>query len=100
MPARSLKPPSAFCWPVINSATSGAASASSFGESRATCSISSLKLTAPALHLDGENLTDHSSQQPLQARVLQIGQAPHRLFLIRIEQPAAAIGHLQFAEQF
>src|SRR4051794_7881151 len=84
----------------MKSATSGAASASSFGESRATCSISSLKLTAPALHLDGENFTDHSPQQPLEAGVFQVGQNPHRLLLIRIQQPAAAIRHLQLGQQF
>src|SRR5258706_9300539 len=84
----------------MKSATRGAASASGFGESRATCSISSLKLTAPALHLNGENLANDSSQQALEARVFQISQTTHGLFLVGIEKAAAAIGDGQLIEQF
>ena len=57
-------------------------SPSSFGASRATCSISSLKLTAPALHLDGENLSDHPAQQPLEAGVWSVRQRSNGLFLV------------------
>ena len=44
------------------------------GDTLATCSISSLKLTAPALNLDAEDLADHPAQQPLEARVGEAGQ--------------------------
>ena len=64
-------------------------SPSCLGASLATCSISSLKLTAPALDLDAEDLADDAAQQPLEARVLERRQRANRLFLVRFEQRAA-----------
>ena len=74
-------------------------SPSCLGASLATCSISSLKLTAPALDLDAEDLADDAPQQPLEARVLERRQRANRLFLVGLEQRPRAILDAQLAEQ-
>src|SRR5215475_9404927 len=71
-------------------ATRSRDSPSCWGASLATCSISSLKLTAPALDLDAEHLADDAAQQTLQAGVVQRGQRPNRLLFVRLQQCAGS----------
>src|SRR5215510_7581480 len=76
----------------MKSATRAVESPSSFGASRATCSISSRTLTAPALDLDVvEDLADDAPQEPLQAGIVHVGQRANRLFLVRLQQIAAPL---------
>src|SRR5918999_3221719 len=72
-------------------ATRSRDSPSCFGASRATCSISSLKLTAPSLDLDPEDLADDATEQALEARVLQPRQRPDGLLLVQLDERAAAL---------
>src|SRR3954470_14911186 len=77
-------------------ATRSADDCSSVGASRATCSISSLKLTAPALQLDVvENLADDAAKQALERRLIEHGERADRLLLVGLEQAAAAILDVQ-----
>src|SRR5262245_40507158 len=71
-------------------------SPSSFGASRATCSISSLKLTAPALHLQlVEDLADDPPEQPFERGAVDVGERADRLLLVSLEQSAAAVLDLE-----
>src|SRR5262249_14410637 len=63
-----------------------------------TCSISSLKLTAPALDLDAKDLADHATKQPLETRVLERRQRANSLFLVGLEEGAGPILDTQLAE--
>src|SRR3954470_10266423 len=77
-------------------ATRSADDCSSVGASRATCSISSLKLTAPALQLDVvEDLADDAAKQALERRLVEHGERANRLFLVGVEQTSAAVLDVQ-----
>src|SRR5687768_10489730 len=79
-----------------NAVTRSRDSPSSVGASRATCSISRLKLTAPALDFQVvEDLTDDAAQQPLQAGVLDRREGTNRLFLVALEKCVAAFLDLE-----
>jgi hypothetical protein len=69
------------------------------GARRATCSISSLKLTAPAFHLElVEDLADDPAEQPFETGIFEVGQRANRPFLIPLEQRAAALLDLERVE--
>src|SRR5689334_4648436 len=76
-------------------------SPSSFGASRATCSISSLKLTAPALHLQlVEDLADDPPEQPFERGAVDVGERADRLLLVALEQRSAPVLDLERHEPF
>src|SRR5262245_1507386 len=76
----------------MKSATRAVESPSSFGASRATCSISSRTLTAPALDLDVvEDLAHDAPEQALEAGIVHVGQRADGLFLVRLQQIAAPL---------
>src|SRR5688572_22373433 len=83
----------------MNDSTSSRDSPSNLGDSLATCSISSLKLTAPPLYLHAENLPDHAAQQALQARVVQLGQRPNSGLLVRLQQLAAPLFDVRLCDE-
>src|SRR4051812_36833194 len=83
-----------------NAATRSRESPSCLGASRATCSISSLKLTAPAFDLDAEDLADDATQETFQACVLKRRQRTNRLILIRFEHRARTILDAALLQQF
>jgi len=80
---RSWKPPSSFRASAGSARPASMESPSCFGDRRATCSISSLKLTAPTLDLHLKYLAHHPAQEAFQAGIFERRQHPHRLFLCR-----------------
>src|SRR5262245_59803271 len=71
--------------------TRSADSLSTARESLATCSISSLKLTAPSLYLHAEDLADDTAKQAFQARIAQIRQRSNSRFLPGFQLLATAL---------
>ena len=74
-------------WERRKSATGLAASRRRLGASRATCSISSLKLTAVTLdEFLAENLANDATHKPFEGRVRQESKRPYRILLVRLEE--------------
>src|SRR5688500_15284856 len=75
----------------MNDSTKSAESLSTVRDRRATCSISSLKLTAPSLYFHSKDLGYDASKQPFQAWIPEIRQRLHSRFLPGFELLTAAL---------